>query len=120
MLTFTENIDQILRGHKTQTRRLREKAGVKVGGIYQARKGRFEKGEPFAYLRITAIRQERLLSVSWRDARAEGYPSQEAFITAFWRINGREASRKDPNPLVWVFVFEVASAEEYEAARAEP
>ena len=121
MFSFTqEHVAPILAGRKTQTRRLREKAGAKLDGIYQARLGRFSKDPPFAFLRVTAMRQERLLSISWRDARAEGYLSQEAFITAFWKINGREASRRDPNPVVWVFEFEVATEEQYEAAKLTP
>ncbi|WP_333782400.1 ASCH domain-containing protein [Candidatus Desulforudis audaxviator] len=43
---------------------------------------------PFAYVRITAVRRERLDDITDDDARKEGYPSVEAYREAFERIYG--------------------------------
>ena len=93
----------ILNGTKTQTRRLWP-AGVHVkqGGEYQCRTTLF--GPPFARMRITKLRSQRLLAITDAEARAEGFATAEEFLTAFRSINRHDSTY---NPLVWVVEFEV-------------
>jgi len=110
MLLFKpDHVELIKRRKKTQTRRTWANCRVKVGSIHQA-KTSFKKGEqPFAYILITAVRQEFLGQITDEDARKEGYPHVPGYKRAFKRIYGRW----DPHELVWVVDFELATEAEY-------
>ena len=121
MLLFKpEHTDLILSGRKVQTRRL-GKRRWKVGSVHGCyTRPPFAKGgaEPFCRVRILDVRQERLCGVSSRDAKAEGYEDGEAFVRAFWRINGLEPRDASKGPLdaqvgldpsVWVVTFDVVT-----------
>ena len=97
------HVPMILDGTKTQTRRLWEKARVRVGAIHQARTQLFN-GDPFARLRITALRREPLSEVTEKDVKREGYPDRASYFAAFHRINRTDP---DTDPKVWVVDFEV-------------
>ncbi|SHE96597.1 ASCH domain-containing protein [Desulfofundulus australicus DSM 11792] len=95
-----EHVEPILSGCKTQTRRLGKKRW-KVGSVHQCRLS--YRMEPFAYVRVTAVRRERLGNITDDDARREGYLSVEAYREAFERIYGFW----DPDVDVWVVDFEL-------------
>ena len=102
MLTFKrEFVAPILQGRKWQTRRL-HRPRVRVGEVYACRVGRF--GEPFARVRVTALRVQRLSEVSEEEARAEGSGSREEFLAVFRRIYGLSPA---DDPEVWVVEFEL-------------
>jgi len=121
LLFKPEFVEPILRGSKTQTRRIwRRGPRVKPGGIYQARTKLF--GKPFALLKVTRIWKERLGDISDEDARAEGFTDRESFLAAFATINGigpewSVLSRGEPwiqvapphllSTKVWAIEFEV-------------
>ncbi|MBC7092689.1 ASCH domain-containing protein [Candidatus Bipolaricaulota bacterium] len=105
MLLFKrEHAELILSGRKTQTRRLGRKRW-KTGSIHQCRLSR--RAEPFALVRITGVRRERLGDISEEDARREGYGSAEEYRKAFERIYGFW----DPEAEVWVVDFELTGRE---------
>jgi len=81
-----EHVEPILAGTKTQTRRTWEKPRARVGTVHLA-KTRMLSTESFARLEILAVYRERLGDLSEEDAIAEGYPSREAYLQAFARIN---------------------------------
>ncbi len=110
MLLFKpEHVEPIKRRKKTQTRRTWANCRAKVGSIHQA-KTSFKKGEqPFAYIRITAARQEFLGQITDEDARKEGYPHVPAYKKAFKQIYGHW----NPHELVWVIDFELVTEAEY-------
>jgi len=81
-----EHVGPILAGTKTQTRRTWEKPRARVGTVHLA-KTRMLSTEFFARLEILAVYRERLGDISEKDAIAEGYPSREAYLLAFARIN---------------------------------
>jgi len=97
-----EHVQPILEGRKTQTRRTGKKRW-NVGSVHQA-KLNFKKGsKPFAYLKITDVRQERLGNITEADAWAEGYGSIEEYKEVFKQIYGYW----NPDINVWVVNFEV-------------
>lgn len=103
-----DHVQMIQRKKKTQTRRTGKKRWS-VGKIYQA-KTSFTKGEnPFAYLRVTGLREEFLGQISDEDARREGYPHVPAYRRVFKKIYGHW----DPHQPVWVIDFEVATEADY-------
>jgi len=105
MLLFRpEHVAAILDGRKTQTRRLGKKRW-NVGVIHKCyTKPPFARGgaEPFASVKILAVRQEPLRSISHDDAEAEGYTGIGTYLYAFCAINWMAT---DANPLVWVVTF---------------
>jgi len=95
-----EHVAPILTGRKTQTRRIGRRRW-KVGSVHQARTS--YHGKPFAYLRIVAVRQERLGEITLGDAVREGYNSISEYKEVFKRIYGHW----DADMPVWVVDFEV-------------
>ena len=96
-----EHVEPIQKNIKTQTRR-KGKCRWKLGSIHQA-KLNFKKGsKPFANLRIMAVRQEPLGTITLEDAHREGYPSVEAYKKVFQQIYGTWT----PEEMIWVVYFE--------------
>lgn len=115
-------IQAIQEGWKTQTRRPRtaeddvvlegeEIVGVnrkgralwRVGCAYSICPGRGKKR--VGLLKITAIREEPLLTISEKDARREGFTGAETFLAA-WRSLYPKTG--DAWAHVWVLSFEMA------------
>lgn len=94
-----EHVEPILRGQKTQTRRI-GKRRWKVGSIHQAKLN--YKPEFFASLQIKNIREEKLGDILEQDATAEGYKDATEYKDAFKRIYGYW----DDDLVVWVVEFQ--------------
>jgi hypothetical protein len=106
MLFKVEHVELILKGKKTQTRRLWKKPMAKVKGIYKVKTQMLSKGY-FALIEVTKIRQEKLLDISEKDAKAEGFPSKKKFLQKFEEINHGKAPEWGYNPMVTVIEFRV-------------
>ena len=105
MIFKREHVPMILDGRKTQTRRTGKKRW-NVGAVHQCKTSYTSK--PFAMVRILRVWQERLGGINWRDAIAEGYPSQIEYLEAFYRIY--KIPWWDTQPLnepVWCVEFEL-------------
>src|SRR5690606_38575844 len=68
-----EQVEPILVGRKTQTRRTWKRPRVKVGSVHQAKTTYHDK--PFARIKITGLRRQRLGDISTEDVHREGYDS---------------------------------------------
>ena len=97
-----ENVPKILDETKDQTRRLGKKRW-NVGSIHQAKTKLF--GEPFARLRIMAVRQEKLCDISDEDVKREGYSTRAEYYDAFVAIN--RLGTYTLGELVWVVDFKL-------------
>ena len=76
MIFSPENIELIREGKKTETRRIWKKPHVKVGKTYQCRTSRYAKTpEDSPYIKITAMRKERLGEITPEEAEREGMDS---------------------------------------------
>jgi len=111
MLLFKpEHVQPILDGRKTQTRRLWKRARAKVGSVHQCYTRPAwvsPPGEPFASIKVTGVRQERLGDIVHHDAKREGYPSINAYIDAFCAINKTPRSFAVLDQIVYVVDFEL-------------
>lgn len=111
MLLFKpEHVPMILDGRKTQTRRLWKRRRAVPGSTHQASTKMFDPWAVFAKLNVIKVYQERLGSISYRDARAEGYEDCGEYITVFANINGlspHDARVRDK--VVWVVEFRLAT-----------
>jgi len=105
MLFKKEHKDMILKGHKTQTRRIWKRPMVKVGGIYKA-KLNYSK-DYFAKIQVTRLYKQRLGDMDIYEAVKEGYTSRLEFQEVWIIINGFW----DPNTEVDVIEFRVVKEE---------
>jgi hypothetical protein len=80
-------VEAILRGDKTETRRLWKRCMVKVNGVYDAQTN-FSNRSTFAKIRITYVRRERLGNINGDDLRKEGCSSIEEFMKIWGDIYG--------------------------------
>ena len=88
MILFNHNhVNPILRGQKTQTRRVWKRPRAKVGSVHLA-KLNYSKGY-FAKLLITRVRKEKLCQITAEDALKEGGYTLEEFIDIWTQINGK-------------------------------
>jgi len=71
-------VEPILKGAKTETRRLWKRCLVKVGSNYKA-KTNFRSNSAFATIKIAYIRREKLGNVNSDDAKKEGCRSLNEF-----------------------------------------
>lgn len=103
MLLFRpEHVEPILRGTKTQTRRVWKRCRANVGVIHKAKLKMISR-DYFALLKIMGTRQERLGDISEEDAKAEGGYTRETYRKKWIEINGSW----NPDQLVWVVSFAV-------------
>lgn len=87
MILFKKyHIPLIKAGIKTQTRRPLGRY-FKVGSVHQIKTG-FTKDDYCGDLRITAVRTEKLDSITESDARKEGYDSIDEYRKAYIDIYG--------------------------------
>lgn len=116
-MIFKPNLAQkVLKGEKTQTRRIvkpgefwdgktvcRPDGAIKwqVGQSYAIQPGRTKAA--IGRFKLLDIRRERVQDISEGDAIAEGFSSISEFFGVFESINGKAALDKE----VWVLVFEV-------------
>ena len=71
-------VEPILRGAKTETRRLWKRCLVKVGSNYKA-KTNFRSNSAFATIKIAYIRREKLGNIDSDDVKKEGCRSLNEF-----------------------------------------
>lgn len=125
-------IDEILTGKKTQTRRVRKDTEgaaalnlqtMSYARVYTVSKRSVNKWQLYnkyaivpkrgaagigRHIRLTAIRCERLHDITERDARAEGVASVAEYRELWQAINGKtKGCRWEDNPEVWVLEFEL-------------
>lgn len=106
MLFKKKHIEIILKGEKTQTRRLPGKsANYKVGHVYSIRDRWFSKAQ--GYILITRRFRQRLGDISAGDIKKEGYRNIWEFQVAWQRIHGSW----NPNDIVTCYEFKVVKKE---------
>lgn len=106
-----EHKRMILDGTKTQTRRKGSRRW-KAGSIHKCyTRPAWVGGEPFASVRIMAVRRERLGAVTDSDARAEGYRNVVDYLEAYRRIYKVKDMVAELDTEVWVVDFEKVEAD---------
>lgn len=108
MLFKPYHVEMITSGRKTQTRRIWDRANVRVGGDYAVTTRWYQKSNGLPRVRVTEIRKERLGEISEADAEREGYGSVKEFIGAWEQIN----RFWKPEQEVWVVTFELVGKTE--------
>ena len=107
MFFTKENIELIRQGSKTETRRIWKKPHVKVGKTYQCRTSRYAKTpEDSPYIKITAMRKERLGEITPEAAKREGMDSGLK-VFQFRELWVKLHGLWDPDQEVYVIDFEV-------------
>jgi len=102
-------VGPILDGKKTETRRIwSNRPRVREGGVYQARES--PTAPPFARLKVTSLRREKLQAITIGGVRREGFKKKAEFRKAWEELYGPESWER--NPPVWVVRFEVVQQEE--------
>ena len=102
-LVFKENnLQRVLDGRKTQTRRLGNNR-LTVGKIYSVKRRYFDKGK--AKVVLTRKFKQRLGEISLKDVRKEGFETLEEFQACWIRIYGSW----DPDQVVIVYEFKLFS-----------
>jgi hypothetical protein len=95
-------VEPILKGAKTETRRLWKRCLVKVGSNYKA-KTNFRSNSAFAIIKIAYIRREKLGNVNSNDAKKEGCRS----LNEFKRIWIDSHGSWQPDTQVFVIGFQL-------------
>ena len=95
-------VEPILKGAKTETRRLWKRCLVKVGSNYKA-KTNFRSNSAFATIKIAYIRREKLGTVNSDDAKKEGCRS----LNEFKRIWIDSHGSWQPDTQVFVIGFQL-------------
>ena len=112
MILFKEpSVQLILRGEKTQARKLWARARAKEGAEHLLYRRPPMTGEkPFARILITRVWKQRLGDMTEEEARIEGWPDK-----AFWLLQFSEGRRFD-SPLndVEVYALEFHLVEMFE------
>jgi hypothetical protein len=104
MIFTKENIELIRQGKKTETRRIWKKPHVKVGKTYQCRTSRYAKTpEDSPYIKITAMRKEKLGEITSESMQREGTNDLPEFKELWGRLHGSW----NPDQEVYVVDFEV-------------
>ena len=107
MIFSPENIELIREGKKTETRRIWKKPHVKVGKTYQCRTSRYAKTpEDSPYIKIIAMRKERLGEITPEAAEREGMDSGLK-IFQFRELWVKLHGLWDPDQIVTVIDFKV-------------
>lgn len=121
-----KQIEEILNGKKTQTRRvvkrgeyLQHVTSLRAQVISVSHRVKWETGKTYAIQRkrgamgtgerilFTAIRMERLHNITEADAIAEGVASVEEYKALWNSINKKKGLRFEDSPLCWVLEFEL-------------
>jgi len=101
MATFKQrNLDLILAGKKTQTRRTHRQEW-KIGHVYSARASWFEKAD--AWILITRKFRQKLKDISEEDIEKEGFSMLAEFREEWRKINGSW----DENQVVVAYEFKL-------------
>ncbi len=113
MILFKEpGVQLILRGRKTQARKLWARARAKEGAEHLLYRRPPMTGEkPFARILVTRVWKQRLGEMSAAEARAEGWPDKAAWLAQF--SEGRQFDR--PIDEVEVYALEFQVLERFEA-----
>ncbi len=107
MIFTKQNLELIREGKKTETRRIWKKPHVKVGKTYQCRTSRYAKTpEDSPYIKITAMRKERLGEITPEAAKREGMDSGLK-VFQFRELWVKLHGLWDPDQEVYVIDFEV-------------
>jgi hypothetical protein len=96
-------LDKIVKGEKTQTRRLHRKTWH-VGKVYPVQTRWY--GKPEANIFVTRKFQQRLGDINLAEVHKEGSKSLEEFQCAWIEINGSW----DPDCVVWAYEFRVVDS----------
>ena len=107
MIFTKQNLELIREGKKTETRRIWKKPHVKVGKTDQCRTSRYAKTpEDSPYIKITAMRKERLGEITPEAAKREGMDSGLK-VFQFRELWVKLHGLWDPDQEVYVIDFEV-------------
>ena len=107
MIFTKQNLELIREGKKTETRRIWKKLHVKVGKTYQCRTSRYAKTpEDSPYIKITAMRKERLGEITPEAAKREGMDSGLK-VFQFRELWVKLHGLWDPDQEVYIIDFEV-------------
>lgn len=101
MLFRSFHVGPIERGEKDQSRRIWKRCIVKVGHCYPIQVDYRTKAR--GYIRVTAVRQERLGDITEADAKREGGYTVSSFRELWCGIRGPDAW--NPQQMVYVVEF---------------
>jgi len=110
MLFKPEYVEQILRGEKTNTRRMRKQ--WKVGSFQQCRVN--YQTEPFAYVYITGWMLEKYHDLTLEYLEKQGFKSRLQYLDTYTRFFSRYCGE------LHLYTFVVVTREEYEQKRRFP
>ena len=116
MILFREPSAQlILRGEKSQARKLWARARAKEGAEHLLYRRPPMTGEkPFARILVTRVWKQRIGDMTQDDARAEGWADTDAWIAQF--IEGKKLNGPIEDVEVYALAFEVIERFEEPAA----